>query len=138
MFKRILLAVDGSPAIDRSIPVVQHLARIEQAEVLVLHTYELPERYAGYRGYDSLLDQYHIVAKSLVDDAAKQLREANIPVQSEARIGPSAETIIATAAEYDADMIVMGTRGRSNIQEILGSVSAQVLRMARCPVLQVP
>jgi nucleotide-binding universal stress UspA family protein len=32
----------------------------------------------------------------------------------------------------------MGTRGSSNLQDILGSVSAQVLRSAHCPVLQVP
>jgi nucleotide-binding universal stress UspA family protein len=74
----------------------------------------------------------------VVDDAVAELREYGVEAQGELRAGPAAEAIIAAAADHDASLIVMGTRGHSNLQEMLGSVSAQVLRVARCPVLQVP
>jgi nucleotide-binding universal stress UspA family protein len=138
MFKRILLATDGSPVVEREVLYVEHLARIEQAEIVVLHAYEPPERYASYTGYDLLLERYRAVAQAVVDEAVNEFREDGVQALGELRAGPAAEAIIAAAMDHDADLIVMGTRGSSNLQEMLGSVSAQVLRYARCPVLQIP
>jgi nucleotide-binding universal stress UspA family protein len=138
VFKRILLATDGSPVIERQVLYAGHLARIEQADVLVLHVYEPLERYQSYRGYEALAEQFQAVAQALVEEAVAQLREDGVQASGELRIGNPAEAIIAAAAEHDTDLIVMGTRGNSNLKDILGSVSAQVLRFAHCPVLQVP
>jgi nucleotide-binding universal stress UspA family protein len=138
VFKRVLLTTDGSPVIERQVLYTGHLARIEQADVLVLHVYEPLERYQSYPGYDALAEQYQAVAQALVEEAVAQLREDGVQARGELRVGKPAEAIVAAAAEYDIDLIVMGTRGSSNLQDILGSVSAQVLRSAHCPVLQVP
>jgi nucleotide-binding universal stress UspA family protein len=138
MFKRILLATDGSPSVERGVLYAGHVARVEEAEVIVIHAYELLDRYEGYPGYDMLTDQYRAVAQALLDDAVKQLREDGVQARGELRQAPAAEAIITTAAEYDVDLIVMGTRGSSNIKDILGSVSTHVLRFAHCPVLQIP
>jgi nucleotide-binding universal stress UspA family protein len=62
MFKRILLTTDGSPAIERALLYAEHLARVEQAQIIVLHAYEPPGRYAGYTGYEQLLERYQAVA----------------------------------------------------------------------------
>lgn len=137
MFKRILLATDGSPVVERGVLYAGHLARVEQAEVIVLHAYDLPERYENVTGYDRLVEQYRVVAQAVLDDAVQQLREDGVQVQGELRIGAAAEAIIAAAREHDVDLIVMGTRGSSNLKDILGSVSMQVLRYSHCPVLQV-
>lgn len=138
MFKRILLATDGSPVVEREVLYAGHVARVEEAEIIVLHAYELPDRYTSYRGYDALADQYRAVAQALVDEAVNQLREDGLQARGELRTGPAAEAIITAAAEHNIDLIVMGTRGSSNLREMLGSVSTQVLRYAHCPVLQVP
>src|SRR5262249_34089705 len=138
MFKRILLATDGSPVIEREILYAGHLAQIEQAEIVVLHAYELPERYASYAGYDQLLERYRTVAQAAGDEAVNLLREDGAQARGELRTGLAAEAIIAAARDNDADLIVMGTRGHTNLQEMLGSVSAAVLRYAHCPVLQIP
>jgi universal stress protein A len=54
------------------------------------------------------------------------------------RVGPATPVILETADEYDVDLIVMGTHGRSGIGRLLlGSVTEEVLRKARCPVLTV-
>ena len=138
MFKRILLATDGSPVVEREVLFAEHLARVEPAEIIVLHAYEPPARYAGYAGYEQLLEQYHAVARALVEDTVNELREDGVPARGEQRIGPAAEVIISAVDELNIDLIVMGMRGSSNLREIIGSVSTQVLRYARCPVLQIP
>ncbi|NJN68059.1 MAG: universal stress protein [Chloroflexaceae bacterium] len=138
MFKRILLATDGSPVVERCVLYTAHLARTNQAEVVVLHVYELPERYASYPGYQELVEQLRAVSCALVDEVAQQLRKDGAEARGELRIGDPSEAIILAAADYDIDLIVMGTRGSSNLSDILGSVSAHVLRHSRCPVLQIP
>lgn len=138
MFKRILLATDGSPVIERMILYAAHLARKEEAEILVLHAYELPERYASYTGYETLVEQYRNVAQALLDELVQQLREDGVAVQGELRTGAAAEAIIGAAHDNNIDLIIMGTRGSSNLKDILGSVSMQVLQHAPCPVLEIP
>lgn len=55
------------------------------------------------------------------------------------QLGNPAERILARAEEYGADLIVMGTRGRSGLAHVLiGSVAEGVLRRSRRPVLVVP
>ena len=56
----------------------------------------------------------------------------------EVATGPPAETIVRVAHERGADLIVMGTHGRTGLQHVLhGSVAAKVVRLAPCPVLTV-
>jgi nucleotide-binding universal stress UspA family protein len=137
MFHRILVATDGSPVSERMVLYVEHLARVESAAIIVLHAYEPPIGYSGYTGYDQLLASYRAVAQAIVDDMSNALQEYGISVAAELRIGPAAETILAAAVDLDADLIVIGTPGNTNVREFLGGVSAQVLRHAHCPVLQV-
>jgi nucleotide-binding universal stress UspA family protein len=138
MFSRILLATDGSPVVERMVIYAGHLARIEQAEVIVLHAYDPPARYADYEGYDLLLERYQAVAQTLVAETVDELIADGVQARGEVRAGPAAEVIIAAALEHEAMLIIMGTRGSSNLREMLGSVSTQVLRYAHCPVLEVP
>jgi nucleotide-binding universal stress UspA family protein len=138
MFKRILVATDGSPVVERELLYAEHLARVEPAELIVLHAYEPPTRYEGYGGYERLLAEYSAVAQAVVDDAVSELQTNGVQAVGELRVGPAAEAIVAAAAEHGVDLIVMGTRGSSDLREMLGSVSAQVLRYAHCPVLQIP
>jgi nucleotide-binding universal stress UspA family protein len=137
MFHRILVATDGSPVSERMVLYVEHLARVESAAIIVLHAYEPPIGYSGYTGYDQLLASYRAVAQAIVDDMSNALQEYGISVAAELRIGPAAEAILAAAVDLDADLIVIGTPGNTNVREFLGGVSAQVLRHAHCPVLQV-
>jgi nucleotide-binding universal stress UspA family protein len=138
MFKRILLTTDGSAVIEREILYAEHLARVEQAEIIVLHAYAPPEHYAEYRGYDQLLEQYRIVAQAIVDDAVNELHDDGVAARGEIRAGKTAEAILSAAADYDIDLIMLGRHGGGNLQELLGGVSVRVLRHAHCPVLQIP
>ena len=138
MFKRILLTTDGSPVIERAVLYAEHLARVEGAEIIVLHAYEPPERYAAFAGYDQLLERYEAIARALVDEVVAELHEDGVAARAETRAGPPADMIMVVAREYNVDLIIVGMRGGGNLQAMLGSVGAQVLRSAHCPVLQIP
>ena len=138
MFSRILFAHDGGMLAERAIVYLEHVARIERAEVIVLHAYELPEHYSATEGYDALRAQYEAVAQEIVDDVVNLLQERELMVRGIAAPGNAATVILRTADQEDISLIVIGSRGPSSIAEVmLGSVSLEVLRHAHCPVLVV-
>lgn len=139
MFKRILFAHNATPAAERALFYLEHLARVEEAEVYVLHVYETPDRYLATQGYDALLDQTRSVAQEVVDDSVEHLSGMGINAVGLVEAGSAAQVILATAEEQDISLIVLGTRGPSKVADILlGDVSTEVLRSARCPVFLVP
>jgi nucleotide-binding universal stress UspA family protein len=139
MFSRILFAHDGSMLAERALVYLEHVARVEQAEVIVLHVFQHPERYAATEGYAALRAQFEAVAREIVDDAVAQLHERGVAARGLPLAGDSARTILEVANREDASLIVIGSRGPSSMAELmLGSVSLEVLRNAPCPVLVVP
>jgi len=139
VFPRILFAHDGGMLAERALVYLEHVARVEEAEVIVLHVYEIPEQYASSEGYDDLCAQYSVVANEVVEDAVTYLHEREVSARGMSMMGDSARVILEVAAREDASMIVIGSRGPSSMAELmLGSVSIEVLRHASCPVLVVP
>jgi len=139
MFKRILFAHNATPAAERALFYLEHLARVEEAEVIVLHVYQPPERYITNQGYTALVEQFEAVAHEVVNDTVAYLRRAGITALAMVDVGSPARTILQTAQDENASLIVLGTRGPSNMADILlGDVATEVLRYARCPVFLVP
>ena len=139
MFSKILLAHDGGMLAERALIYLEHIARIEEAEVIVLHAYQLPERYAATEGYEGLRAQHEAVTREVVQDAVDYLQEHGVHARGSAVQGDTARTILETANQEQVSLIVIGSRGPSSMTELLlGSVSLEVLRYARCPVLVVP
>ncbi len=74
----------------------------------------------------------------LASVAAEDLVIAGLHASADTRIGDPAEEIVAAAREMDADLIVLGTRGRGTVARVLlGSVARAVLLSAPCSVLVV-
>jgi len=139
MFSRILFAHDGGMLAERALVYLEHIARSEGAEVLVLHAYALPDRYSAMEGYDALRAQHEAIAQEVVDDAVSHLEERGISAHGFAAAGDSARAILETAARDEVSLIVVGSRGPSSVADlVLGNVTMEVLRYARCPVLVVP
>jgi nucleotide-binding universal stress UspA family protein len=97
----------------------------------------------GGRGAPLIPPQPTVVRHDPNEDALTQLHDL-MPEsfhgawEVEVAAGPPAETIVRIAQERDADLIVMGTHGRTGLQHILlGSVAEKVVRLAPCPVLTV-
>jgi nucleotide-binding universal stress UspA family protein len=133
MFKKILVAVDGSPFSQYAIPDAIALATCFKSEIVVLHVHEREVGRAGAFPLETLEEAGHLVAGSV-----QIIRKAGIPVTGEvqrATTGHVAKQIVDTAKADDCDLIVMGSRGLSDMAGLmLGSVTHKVLQLAHVPV----
>jgi nucleotide-binding universal stress UspA family protein len=76
--------------------------------------------------------------KDLIQDLAKVLENAEVEYEIRGEVGDPAEHIVAMAEDLDADFVVVGGRNRSRTRQALfGSVSQEILRSVRCPVISV-
>jgi nucleotide-binding universal stress UspA family protein len=141
MFKTIIMATDGTPAVERLLVYTEHMARRVDAQVIVVHAYEAPVVYEWTDAYGELDAQYERVVQEVVDDAVDALRKAGIQAAGDVRRGPAAQAILEAVSVHQADLIIMGSRAqkRDTVAEtLLGSVSSAVLRYSYCPTLLVP
>jgi nucleotide-binding universal stress UspA family protein len=138
MFRKIVLAHEGSPAGERALLYVEHLARSEGAEVIVVHVYDVPTRYLSTDVYADLHAGFEKASWEVVEDAVQELQNAGASARGDVREGVAAQQILEIAESESASLIVLGTRGPTAAEVLLGSTSTEVLRHARCPVLVVP
>jgi nucleotide-binding universal stress UspA family protein len=133
VYKRILLAVDGSASSGHAKEAAAALPNGGGSEILVLHIREI-EVTRGEHAHEEPDAAVH-----LVDGVVADLRGRGLNVTGEARnatAGQVAPSIIAAAKEFNADVIVMGTRGLSDFAALLvGSVAHKVINHAECAVL---
>jgi nucleotide-binding universal stress UspA family protein len=134
MFEHILLALDGSPYSQQALPTAIEVARKFTSDILVLHASEHDRGRAVVYSLETPAE-----ATRLVGDAVKIIRDAGITAKGELRdvaAGHVAKAIVETAAANSIDLIVMGSRGLSDIQGLLlGSVTHKVMQTARIHVL---
>ena len=130
--RRILVAVAGGddvkPATDAAIAV----AATVPAQALVLH---VAQAFFGPEGFAYIESPEAI--DECVGDAVRRLAEARIPAEWRVlKAGPVATSIIETATQWNADLIVVGSsRMRDLASLVLGSVSHELLHSAEMPVL---
>jgi len=137
MYERVLVAVDHSDVAQRALAAARDLALLSKGEVWVLH---LREREViaqmGDVPSESAAD-----AGSPVSAAVEELTKAGVTAHGEVRnttYGHAAREILADAKEHDVGVIVMGTRGRSDLSGlVLGSTAHKVIHLADRPVLVV-
>ncbi len=132
--RRILLAIDGSPASDKA---VRFLLRnitpapdgLEREPVMVTVAHVMP-----YFKYPELREAGKVLVKRYVDRVAK----AGFQVQEAMRLGKPADEILTEAKQEKVDMIVTGAKGLGAIGRVLlGSVSTRIVQHATCSVLVV-
>lgn len=136
-FKRILVAVDGSEHGVRAARVAGRLARALGAHLSILTVFRAPSRELGEPRFTKAMNKMLDDAHDLAEQAGDAVREEDGPEpEIQCLDGEPAATIIRHAREAQADMIVVGTRGRGRIQAaVLGSVSQEVATGAGRPVL---
>ena len=148
MFKRILVAVDGSPASSAGLKAAIDLARDQQATVVALHVIDdsvLPVNFEGVVYPRTYVDSYFAAQErygsKLVGRAVASARRSNVklePVVVRSHSHTVSSVIVAQARKLKADAIVVGTHGRRGLARVLmGSDAEEVVRTATVPVLLV-
>jgi nucleotide-binding universal stress UspA family protein len=140
---RILCPTDFSPTSTRAFEHAVALAAWCDAALAILHVMPdavVPSSELAYMGNPMLLDP-GLRDQTLSDLAglAAPARKIGLRADAELREGRPAAEIVAAARDLPADLVVMGTHGRTGIGRfVLGSVTETVLRRVMCPVLTVP
>ncbi|MGC1379428.1 MAG: universal stress protein [Candidatus Baltobacteraceae bacterium] len=138
MFKKIVIALDGSECAKQALEVAIQLAG-EGAELGICSIVD-PIVIAGTAppspAMDLMIRDMHGQARELVSEAVERARAAGIRADGRECSGVAAYEILKYAEHFKADLIVMGTHGRTGIRHLLmGSVAEVVLRQAPVPVL---
>lgn len=136
MYDKVLVAVDHSAISDRAVLAARDLALLSQGEVWVLH---LREREIAVKTGLAMMDETESDANAMVAAAVDKLTGAGVKAHGEVRstlFGYAAREIVDDAIAHDADVIVMGSRGRSDLAGfILGSTAHKVIHLTDRPVL---
>ena len=146
-YLRILIAVDDSECSKKALQHGYHLAKSMNASIALIHVVE-PTSPPNY-GADPLMGQQSIIitetteiqeenSKKLLDEISEKLQDIK-EVFTFSRIGMPKQEILSIANEWAADLIIMGTHGRTGFNHFIsGSVSESVIRRSACPVLVIP
>ncbi len=136
MFKRILLATDGSPDAQQALAYASDLALRDGARVIVVHAFDPVPAYLGDTAKERLLARHIAAGEEVATESAATLQDAGVDVIVEILEGPPADAILKVAEVRGCDLIVMGSRGHGTLASLLlGSVSHRVLAHARIPVM---
>jgi len=140
---RVVVGVDGSAGSLAALRWAMHWALIRGAEVAVLSAYPTVDCWSDTENLDlGALDAVHddtwARARAAVDavrDGDSTVRD--VPVSLHVEAGPAAAHLVRHSV--DADLLVVGSRGRSSLHSaLMGSVSLHTVSAAVCPVVVVP
>ena len=142
-FRRILHPTDFSAASRPAFEQALALARRGRASLTILHVIApfaptLGEGYVSPRTWESIERQVRAQAQSQLAKLVARARKAGVRATSLLLEGPAADRIARAARARRADLVAMGTHGRSGLARlVLGSVAERVVGSAPCPVLTV-
>jgi nucleotide-binding universal stress UspA family protein len=137
--KYILVPTDFSDAADYALDYAIELAKTLQARLTVLHVFHLSSLALGEAPpavLDDTLKAMEANVQQQIQMDLARVQQAGLQGDSVIVEGVPFQAIIDTARDSGADLIVMGTHGRTGLTHVLmGSVADKVVRLAPCPVL---
>ena len=148
MFKRILVAVDGSSPSTAGLKSAMQLAKDQKARLVILHVLDDFMPAGSYEGVYVPADYVNSYVRAIresgekvLDKAVSAARKNGVdvdPAMAHTRNRTVARAILDQAKKSNADVIVLGTHGRRGFQRVLmGSDAEAVVREAAVPVLLV-
>lgn len=140
---RILIALDASPHSEHALQFVSRMRWPAGSRVIVVSALQpmvssaaaVPD--LGELPAQVLLDQRRQL-EELVSNAESELRESGFATEGRTEVGDPREVLLSVARSERADLIVVGSHGRTGIAKLmLGSVSSHIVTHASCSVLVV-
>lgn len=132
--KTILFATDFSHASDAALANAEALATSTGAKLLIVHVEEPPLAYGGGELYYGLPEPSSERILKMLEDVRP--KDPAVAFTHRLTMGDPASEIVRIAGDEKAEMIVIGTHGRSGVSRLLmGSVAEAIVRKSPCPVL---
>lgn len=131
MFEKVLVAIDSSPYAEAALGAAEKIAVETKGSVRVVHVREVVSPIPAIESRDE--------AATFLAESVAKLDERGIDVSGsvrDAKVGHVASEIIAEAHEWGAEVIVVASRGLTDLSGlVLGSTTHKVLHLADLPVL---
>ncbi|MDA8086568.1 MAG: universal stress protein [Nitrospiraceae bacterium] len=136
MFKRIMVAFDGSEKSHEAFDLALELASLQKpAPAIFIVSVVQPPESLYFVDMSGAVDAATSHYEQMLDELALKAKEKNLLIKTEVVIGHPADKIVKMAREKNCDLIVVGHKGRSAIEGfLLGSVSRRVAAEAGCTV----
>ena len=144
MYKRILLAYDGSESGQRALVDCQEIAQLNLSELFLVAVMPLPTAYVGFEGgvYESgMADAQRVKGQydGILADGLRRLAASGRLATGEVVVGESVDAITQFARKIEADLIVVGHKHLEGwaARWWRGSTSRSLIEYAHCSVLVV-
>lgn len=136
--KKILVAIDGSEHSHKVVDKAIEFARLINAEVLLVYCHQKFPVILGQPYRDRQVADILDESEKLIEPFILRLQKEDIPAEDRIMEEPAGKMIPEIARIENCDLIIMGSRGLSNLAGmIVGSVTNRVLQTAPCSVLVV-
>ena len=135
--KKVVVAFDGSPSAYKAFDFALEMSTRYQGggyEIFVISVVQPPEP-ADIVEMDAIIDAGKEHYETLFAELRDKAKGCPAPITTEVLIGHPADQIVHYAAEKECDMVIIGQRGKSRIEQwLLGSVSKRVASYVHCTV----
>jgi nucleotide-binding universal stress UspA family protein len=141
MFTRILVAIDNSPSAERALRQAIDLSKKYGAKLIIVHVilrrlYAVTPSEAGVLASTVFVKEMETEGKIVISKAEEMLEGAGVDHDCKLLQGVPADEIVKIAQEEGVDLIVIGSRGLTEVRAfLLGSVSDRVSHRTKSPVL---
>jgi nucleotide-binding universal stress UspA family protein len=142
MYKRLVVGTDGSATADKAVEAAAQLAGSLGSELHIVTAFRTPRPGMGSVAGVELVDSG--AGQALAEEGARAVGldaierfGDGIVAEAHGAQGNADDVILATAAEVEADLIVVGSKGMQGARRYLGSVPNSVAHGAKCAVLVV-
>jgi len=141
LFSKILVGLDGSDFSVKALDFAIDLAKKYRSQLVLVHVvmrqiYAINPPEAGILAGTAIVRELEAEGKAILVKGEETVKVQGIPVESRLRQGVPAEELLRAATDEKVDLIVLGSRGLSQVKAfLLGSVSDKVSHHAKCPTL---
>jgi nucleotide-binding universal stress UspA family protein len=136
-----LVGLDGSEYSLKALGFAVDLAKKYSSQLVLVHVvlrqiYAINPPEAGILAGTAIVRELEAEGKAILAKGEETVKAQGLPVEVRLRQGVPAEELLRAAADEKADLIVLGSRGLSQVKAfLLGSVSDKVSHHAKCPTL---
>lgn len=140
IFKRILIATDGSQNVTKAIDAAINFAKITGAKLFAVYVVDIKSAVHSPRGIlgRDVIELMHRRGEEAIKKVKLEAELKNVDFEGTVIEGHPADAIVRFAKEKEIDLIVIGTLGRTGLEHFLiGSVAERIVRSSPIPVLTV-